>query len=170
VTSSLRAWADESSSGRGIEFLTELRRMTFKIILQIFLGGADEATTRALERSYTDLNYGMRAMAINLPGFAYRRALRARRRLVAVLQGVLDERRAAKAKGVVVSGSGGVDMMDRLIGAADERGRRLDDDEIIDVLVMYLNAGHESSGHITMWATVFLQENPDIFAKAKVRT
>ncbi|XP_066370445.1 cytochrome P450 88A1 [Miscanthus floridulus] len=167
VTSSLRAWADESSSGRGIEFLTELRRMTFKIILQIFLGGADEATTRSLERSYTDLNYGMRAMAINLPGFAYRRALRARRGLVAVLQGVLDERRAAKAKGVVVSGSGGVDMMDRLIGAADERGRRLDDDEIIDVLIMYLNAGHESSGHITMWATVFLQENPDIFAKAK---
>jgi len=167
VTSSLRAWADESSSGRGIEFLTELRRMTFKIILQIFLGGADEATTRALERSYTDLNYGMRAMAINLPGFAYRRALRARRRLVAVLQGVLDERRAARSMGV--SGSG-VDMMDRLIEAEDERGRRLDDDEIIDVLIMYLNAGHESSGHITMWATVFLQENPDIFAKAKVRT
>lgn len=172
VTSSLRAWADESSSAGGnkggIEFLTELRRMTFKIIVQIFLGGADEATTRALERSYTDLNYGMRAMAINLPGFAYRRALRARRRLVAVLQGVLDERRAAKAKGLS-GGAGGVDMMDRLIEAEDERGRRLDDDEIIDVLIMYLNAGHESSGHITMWATVFLQENPDIFAKAKVR-
>jgi ent-kaurenoic acid hydroxylase len=43
-------------------------------------------------------------------------------------------------------------------------------DEIIDILLMYLNAGHESSGHITMWATVFMQENPDILAKAKVRT
>lgn len=161
VTSSLRAWADHGGS---VEFLTELRRMTFKIIVQIFLGGADQATTRALERSYTELNYGMRAMAINLPGFAYRGALRARRRLVAVLQGVLDERRAARAKGV---SGGGVDMMDRLIEAQDERGRRLDDDEIIDVLVMYLNAGHESSGHITMWATVFLQENPDMFARAK---
>nr|CAD1831097.1 unnamed protein product [Ananas comosus var. bracteatus] len=32
---------------------------------------------------------------------------------------------------------------------------------------MYLNAGHESSGHITMWATVFLQENPEIFKRAK---
>lgn len=161
VTSSLRAWADHGGS---VEFLTELRRMTFKIIVQIFLGGADQATTRALERSYTELNYGMRAMAINLPGFAYRGALRARRRLVAVLQGVLDERRAARAKGV---SGGGVDMMDRLIEAQDERGRHLDDDEIIDVLVMYLNAGHESSGHITMWATVFLQENPDMFARAK---
>jgi ent-kaurenoic acid hydroxylase len=125
VTSSLRAWADESSSGagRGVEFLTELRRMTFKIIVQIFLGGADEPTTRVLERSYTDLNYRMRAMAINLPGFAYGRALRARRRLVAVLQGVLDEQRAARARGLsCCSGSGGVDMTDLLTEAANERG------------------------------------------------
>lgn len=166
VTSSLRAWSGECADGGEVEFLTELRRMTFKIIVQIFLGGADDATMHSLERSYTDLNYGMRAMAINLPGFAYRRALGARRRLVSVLQGVLDERRAATAKGFTRSSS--VDMMDRLIEVEDEHGRRLDDDEIIDILIMYLNAGHESSGHITMWATVFLQENPDIFAKAKV--
>ncbi|XP_062233801.1 cytochrome P450 88A1-like [Phragmites australis] len=165
VTSSLRAWSDASAAGGEVEFLTELRRMTFQIIVQIFLGGADDATTRALERSYTELNYGMRAMAINLPGFAYRRALRARRKLVSVLQGVLDERRAATSKEFTRSSS--VDMMDRLIEVEDEGGRRLDDDEIIDILIMYLNAGHESSGHITMWATVFLQENPEIFAKAK---
>ena len=167
VRSSLRAWAGESADGGEVAFLTEMRRMTFKIIVQIFLGGAGEATMRALERSYSDLNYGMRAMAINLPGFAYRRALGARRRLVSVLQGVLDERRASTAKAGFAR-SGGMDMMDRLIEAEDEHGRRLDDDEIIDILIMYLNAGHESSGHITMWATVFLQENPDIFAKAKV--
>jgi ent-kaurenoic acid monooxygenase len=146
VTSSLRSWAD---AGGEVEFLTELRRMTFKIIVQIFLGGADEAAAHALERGYTDLNCGMRAMAINLPGLAYRRALRARRRLVAVLRGVLDERRAVTAAKGFTS-SRGVDMMDRLIEAEDEHGRRLADDEIIDILIMYLNAGHESSGHITM--------------------
>jgi ent-kaurenoic acid monooxygenase len=160
AAASLRSWSEPP--GRRVEFLTELRRMTFKIIVQIFLGGADDATTRALERSYTDLNYAMRAMAINLPGFAYHRALRARRKLVSVLQAALDERRARQG-----SGGGGVDMMDRLIEAQDESGRRLGDDEIVDVLIMYLNAGHESSGHITMWATVFLQENPDVLAKAR---
>uniref|UniRef100_A0A0D3GBX8 Ent-kaurenoic acid oxidase n=3 Tax=Oryza TaxID=4527 RepID=A0A0D3GBX8_9ORYZ len=164
VVASLRRWSSPESGQ--VEFLTELRRMTFKIIVQIFMSGADDATMEALERSYTDLNYGMRAMAINLPGFAYYRALRARRKLVSVLQGVLDGRRAAAAKGFKRSGA--MDMMDRLIEAEDERGRRLADDEIVDVLIMYLNAGHESSGHITMWATVFLQENPDIFARAKV--
>lgn len=58
--------------------------------------------------------------------------------------------------------------MDALLHVEDENGRKLNDEEIIDVLLMYLNAGHESSGHIIMWATVFLQKNPEIFAKAKV--
>lgn len=159
VVSTLSRW---SSENKEFEFLTELRRMTFRIIMQIFMSGADDRTMAELERSYTQLNYGMRAMAINLPGFTYHRALKARRRLVAVLQRVLTERRA-KGKGSRKV----VDMMDRLIAAEGEGGRRLDDEEIVDILVMYLNAGHESSGHITMWATVFLQENPDILAKAK---
>lgn len=58
--------------------------------------------------------------------------------------------------------------MDALLHVEDENGRKLNDEEIIDVLLMYLNAGHESSGHIIMWATVYLQKNPEIFQKAKV--
>lgn len=60
------------------------------------------------------------------------------------------------------------DMMDGLLDAEDERGRKLDDEEIIDILIMYLNAGHESSGHTTMWAALFLQKNPDVLRRAKV--
>ena len=60
------------------------------------------------------------------------------------------------------------DMMDALMEVEDEHGRRLNDEDIIDVLIMYLNAGHESSGHITMWATVFLQDHPECYQKVKV--
>lgn len=81
-----------------------------------------------------------------------------------VLQTTLNKRRASRSRG-----TGKVtDMMDRLIEVEDENGRRLDDDEIIDTLIMYLNAGHESSGHIIMWATTFLHENHEYFEKAKV--
>lgn len=59
-----------------IEFLTEVRRLTFRIIMHIFLSSESEPVMEALEREYTSLNYGVRAMAINLPGFAYRKALK----------------------------------------------------------------------------------------------
>lgn len=72
VISTLDQW---SSMGQ-IQFLTELRKLTFRIIMHIFVSSESESMMEAMERVYTDLNYGMRAMAINLPGFAYHRALK----------------------------------------------------------------------------------------------
>lgn len=72
VVSALDKW-----SGMGqIEFLTELRKLTFRIIMYIFLSSESEQVMEALEREYTALNYGVRAMAINIPGFAYHKALK----------------------------------------------------------------------------------------------
>ncbi|XP_021735536.1 ent-kaurenoic acid oxidase 2-like [Chenopodium quinoa] len=148
-----------------IEFLTQLRKLTFKIIMYIFLSSESEPVIEALEREYTRLNYGVRAMAINIPGFAYHEALKARKKLVAVFQSIIDERRALKRDGVAIKAK--KDMMDALLEVEDENGRKLTDEEIIDLLVMYLNAGHESSGHTLMWATVLLQKHPEFMQKAK---
>lgn len=62
-----------------IELLTELRRLTFKIIMHIFLSSEGEHVREVLEKEYTALNYGVRAMAINVPGFAYHNALKVMR-------------------------------------------------------------------------------------------
>lgn len=72
VVSALEKW-----SGLGeIELLGELKRLTFRIIMYIFLSSESEPLMEALEREYNTLNYGIRAMAINLPGFAYHRGLK----------------------------------------------------------------------------------------------
>ncbi|XP_011010022.1 PREDICTED: ent-kaurenoic acid oxidase 1-like isoform X1 [Populus euphratica] len=148
-----------------IEFLTQVRKLTFRIIMYIFLSSESEVVMEALEKDYTTLNYGVRAMAINLPGFAYYKALKARKRLVAVFQSIVNERRNLRKNGALNAKK--KDMMDSLLGVEDENGRKLTDEEIIDVILMYLNAGHESSGHITTWATIFLQEHPKFLQKAK---
>ena len=72
VIEALEKWA-----GMGqIEFLTQLRKLTFRIITHIFLGSESEQVMEALEREYTVLNHGVRAMSINVPGFAYYNALK----------------------------------------------------------------------------------------------
>jgi ent-kaurenoic acid hydroxylase len=70
VIASLNKWATMGE----IEFLTVLRKLTFRIIMYIFLSSESEPVMECLEREYTKLNYGVRAMAINLPGFAYYKA------------------------------------------------------------------------------------------------
>ncbi|KAL4585885.1 hypothetical protein LXL04_010512 [Taraxacum kok-saghyz] len=160
VVSTLEEW---SKMGR-IEFLTKLRKLTFQIIMHIFLSSEGENVMEALEKEYTSLNYGVRAMAINIPGFAYYNALKARKKLVAILQKIVQERRKTRE---TTEGMSKKDMLDALLDSADDKGRKLDDEEIIDTLVMYLNAGHESSGHITMWSTILLQEHPECLRIAK---
>lgn len=72
VISSLEKWANMGQ----IEFLTEIRKLTFKIIMHIFLSSESEPVMEALEKEYTTLNHGVRAMQINIPGFAYHKALK----------------------------------------------------------------------------------------------
>lgn len=160
VISTLDKW---SKMGK-IEFLTQLRKLTFRIIMYIFLSSESEEVMEALEREYTTLNYGVRAMAINVPGFAYYKALKARKNLVAAFQSVVNERRSQRKTNKSTKKK---DMLDALMDVKDEKGETLDDEEIIDIMLMYLNAGHESSGHTTMWATIFLQQHPEFLEKAK---
>ncbi|GAB2290228.1 Ent-kaurenoic acid oxidase 1 [Dionaea muscipula] len=158
VKSALDNWATMGE----IEYLVEVRRLTFRIIMYIFLSSEGDEVMERLEREYTTLNYGVRSMAINLPGFAFHKALKARKKLVAVFQSVIDERRKGDGRK-----HNKKDMMDALMKVEDHDGRRLTDEEIIDVLVMYLNAGHESSGHTITWATILLEQHPDALKKAK---
>lgn len=59
-------------------------------------------------------------------------------------------------------------MMDRLLDVEDEKGDKLGDDDLIDIMLMYLNAGHESSGHTLMWAVILMQNHPEVLKKATV--
>ncbi|CAM8910959.1 unnamed protein product [Rhodiola kirilowii] len=156
---------DKWSKMGQIEFLTELRKVTFRIIMYVFLSSESEQAMDALEREYTVLNHGVRAMAINIPGFAYHKALKARKNLVAIFQSIVTARRVRRE--MEADSTVRKDMLDLLMEVEDENKRNLNDQEIIDVLVMYLNAGHESSGHIIMWAVILLQQHPQVFQKAK---
>ncbi|KAI4294927.1 hypothetical protein MLD38_040790 [Melastoma candidum] len=160
VKSDLEKW---SKMGE-IEFLTEIRKLTFKIIMYIFLSSESERVVDVLEKEYTHLTHGLRAMAINIPGFAYQRALTARVYLVTTLRSVLDEKRKKRDEG---KNYGKKDMMDGLMEVEDESGRKLRDEEIIDILIMYLTAGHESSAHIAMWSVLLLQQHPEFLEKAR---
>ncbi|KAK9049082.1 hypothetical protein SSX86_031951 [Deinandra increscens subsp. villosa] len=160
VVSALENW---SQMGQ-IEFLTQLRKLTYQIIMYIFIGSESEDMMEVMEKEYTTLNYGLRAMAINIPGFVYHAALKARKNLVTMLQAIVSERRKKRE---ATHGMSKSDMLDGLLDTEDENGKKLNDEEIIDTLIMYLNAGHESSAHLIMWSTIYLQSHPECFKIAK---
>lgn len=89
----------------------------------------------------------------------------ARKKMATIIQDVVDGRRARKANNLYRERT---DLMDLLMEVEDENGKTLDDEEIIDIILMYLNAGYESTAHATLWSTLFLHEHPEYYQKAKV--
>lgn len=73
VVSSLDEWA---SMHCPIEFLSEMRKVAFKVITYIFLGSHNDSIRKLMEKYYVDFNYGLKAAAINIPGFAFHKALK----------------------------------------------------------------------------------------------
>jgi len=59
-------------------------------------------------------------------------------------------------------------MMDLLMEVKDEDGRQLEDEDIIDLLLVFLLAGYESSAHGILWTIIYLTEHPLVFQRAKV--
>ncbi|XVE57482.1 hypothetical protein DITRI_Ditri04bG0094300 [Diplodiscus trichospermus] len=162
VIHSLDEWA---SMKEPIEFLKEMRKVAFKVITHIFVGSSAESILGTVEKYYTDLNYGLKSAAINIPGFAFHKALKARNMLIKILQGVLDERRAKSSQ--IIDSNEKQGMIDLLMEIEDENGQKLEDEDIIDLLLMFLLAGHESSAHAGMWAIIYLHDHPQMLQKAK---
>lgn len=66
-----------SSMDKPIEFLCELRKFAFAVITDIFVGSdVDSVDLGVFENLYADLNRGMKSLAVNLPGFAFHKALK----------------------------------------------------------------------------------------------
>ncbi|XP_031259390.1 beta-amyrin 11-oxidase-like [Pistacia vera] len=162
VITSLDKWA---RNDKPIEFLTEMRKIAFKVITHIFLGSDSDSILGSVEKYYTDILYGLKSSAINIPGFAFHRALKARNKLLKILQTVLDERRAMRESKDKQKAKRG--MIDLMMEVEDENGKKLEDADIKDLLLMFLLAGHESSAHAAMWAILYLHQHPEMLQKAK---
>lgn len=75
VIASLEEWG---SINGPIEFFCEIRKVTFKVITHIFLGSCSDSTLGLMEKYYVDMFEGVKSAAINIPGFAFHRALKAK--------------------------------------------------------------------------------------------
>lgn len=74
VIKSLKGWA---SLDTPIEFLTEMRKATFKIIANIFLGSSSDSVIGSVEKHYVDYAHGLISpFPINLPGFSFHKAMK----------------------------------------------------------------------------------------------
>ncbi|XP_041027063.1 beta-amyrin 11-oxidase-like [Juglans microcarpa x Juglans regia] len=162
VMNSLDEWA---SMKRPFELYTEMKTATFKVMTHIFMGSVNDSTFWTKQDLFADYIDGMVSPVIDLPGFPFHKALKARKELVKLLQSVLNEKKVMPKSNDQPKAK--KDMIDLLMEVEDEDGQKLEDEHVVDLLLAFLAAGFNSSALTTLWALLHLYERPEILKKAK---
>ncbi|XP_045788344.1 beta-amyrin 11-oxidase [Trifolium pratense] len=154
-----------SSMKHPIELLKEMKKVSFKAIVHVFMGSSNENIIKNIGTSFSDLYNGMFSIPLNAPGFTFHKALKSRKKIAKIVQPIVDERRLMIKNGEHVGEK--KDLMDILLEIKDENGRKLEDEDISDLLIGLLFAGHESTATGLMWSLIYLTQHPHIMKKAK---
>ncbi|KAL4308853.1 hypothetical protein GQ457_01G033250 [Hibiscus cannabinus] len=161
VVSSLEEWIHNNSQ---IELLTELKKINFRVMTRILMGSAD-SISESMTKHYARLFDGlMSPLPIDVPGFTYHRALQARKILLNVIQAHLDERRCKKNDDPNIT-TGVIDLL--LEAKGEEDGEKLDNELIVNLLLGFLLAGHETTAHAATWLTVYLHDHPESLQRVR---
>jgi cytochrome P450 len=144
----------------------EMMRTTFDIIVETMMSGGHGIDVARVERSITDyLDPSGWTFALGVVGApdwmpypGRRKALAAVQFLRSSLAGVIDERRRG--------GEERHDLVSMLLRAQDpETSRTMTNDEIVDNLMTFITAGHETTALGLAWTFDLLSRHPEIERK-----
>ena len=146
--------AELASSPEPLALVERLRRFAFTVIAEVVLGleGPDR------DALFIDFEIWTRALfslPVAIPGSPFARALRARQRLLARLQQVLERARRQAEAGLPLAGG-----LDLLSGGLDEAGLPLDDDDLVEQLLLLLFAGYETTASSLSCLLAALLQHP----------
>ncbi len=143
--------------------------LTLEVILQAVLGVSDATVRTRLRDLFDALNTPLNAFAMFVPALSRRAPwnLLSRRpwRLKDELDALLFEHIAATRADPLLAEREHVLAM--MIGARNEQGDGLSDEQVRDELVTLIAAGHETTATAIAWGVELLAHNPAVMAEAR---
>ena len=151
-----------SGGTQQVDAAAAMTRTTFDIIVDVLLGGTAnldaESYSRALTQSFNTIPWQIIYVLFSLPEWlpypGRRRALRARDFLRRDLMRIVANRRSVP--------SAQPDLLGALLAARDpETGRSMGDEEVVNNLLTFIIAGHETTAVALSWTLWLLAKDQD---------
>ena len=155
-----------SHGDTSLDLCQEMMRTTFDIIVETMMSGGDGIDVDKVERNITNFlkptGWKFALGLLGLPGWTPHPGKEKARSAVAFLRATLGAVIARRRHG----GEERSDLVSMLLGAADpETGRMMSDEEIIDNLMTFITAGHETTALGLAWTFHLLARHPDCQAR-----
>ncbi len=166
----LRAWERPAKAGQPVDIAAEMMRLTLEIVSRSLFSTSMRGQAQALQPTLATLGeyvtFRFRVpfyppLALPTPrNLRFRAALR---RVEAVIQNIIGERRRTLAAGSDGNGRDPAedDLLTLLIEARDEEtGERMDDQQLRDEVLTLFLAGHETTSNALTWTLYLLSKHP----------
>ena len=158
-------WARERPRDVSVPILETAQGITLDVIIEAIFGERDEAKVRALHRQILDvvgafnpLIAGFRFMQRNFGGIGpWAKFKRRADALQATMRELIANKRA----------HAGEDILSLLLSVKDEDGNGLPEQELMDQLLSFVVAGHETTAASLAWAMYELHRSPESFEKLR---
>ncbi|KAK9090836.1 hypothetical protein Sjap_024013 [Stephania japonica] len=137
--------------GKTIEVQQKTKEMAMLSSLNQIMGLGSSSVANSFQAEFCKLVIGTLSLPINLPGTTYYHGFQARKNIISILRGIIEERRA--------SPSSHNDMLECLLRPEDSR-HKLTDDEIIDQVITIVYSGYETVSTTSMMALKYLHDHP----------
>jgi cytochrome P450 len=153
----------QSPAGTTQAIAEDMSEMTFRVIsATMFAGAASHATEafwRATDTSLEWVTWELAAGMFGVPEWVWHPGKRPRRQAAAAMRAFCRDLLARRrAEGL----AGRQDLLARLALATDpETGQAMDEEQLIDNLLTFLGAGHETTAKALTWALYLLARAPE---------
>ncbi|KAL3685962.1 hypothetical protein R1sor_003984 [Riccia sorocarpa] len=137
---------------------------TFSEICNLLLSLDEGPELESFLKDFMKWQNGLLSLPINLPGFSYYKALKARKRILQILEEYVKQRKRELAEGRA-SERAKVDILTNLLTVPDENGNLLSDSSVYDNLLVLLFAGFGTSSGALAMTIHFIGKNPDVYAQ-----
>ncbi|KAL3683755.1 hypothetical protein R1sor_001777 [Riccia sorocarpa] len=135
---------------------------TFSVICNLAVSLKEGPLMDKIREEFHTWAQGGFSVPINLPGFRYYKALKARKSILKVLDGLLEQRRKEIAEDRVPEASQ-TDMLTNMLTVPDGEGNLLSDSFIKDNLFVLLLAGFDTSGNTLAMTMFYIAKHPHVY-------
>jgi (+)-abscisic acid 8'-hydroxylase len=141
---SLGSW-----EGLQVNTFQEMKTYALNVALMSIFGEEEMQYIEELKQCYLTLEKGYNSMPVNLPGTLFHKAMKARKRLGAIVAHIISARRERQR---------GSD----LLGSFMDGREALTDDQIADNAIGVIFAARDTTASVLTWMVKFLGDNPAV--------
>ncbi|KAJ0981950.1 hypothetical protein J5N97_010205 [Dioscorea zingiberensis] len=142
-----------------IDIQEKTKEMWLLSILNLIAASETGPVYGELKFEIYKLIQGTLSLPINFPGTNYSRGMQARKKIISILNKIINERRTSQRFRD--------DMLDSLLRNDDNTKGKLSDEQIIDLLITLIYSGFETVSATSMMAVKFLSDHPKVLEEIR---